>query len=68
VQRPDILERVALDMYLIRGACPIFKAVTGYPGDAEGLVDDWGKGFVNELDYIEEANNGRCVRGRGAVL
>ena len=23
----------------------------------EGLVDDWGTGFVNELDYIAEADN-----------
>lgn len=59
IQRPDILERVALDMHLIRLACPAFKLVTGYPGDAEGLVDDWGKGFVNELDYQEEAVNGK---------
>ena len=29
----------------------------GAPGDIEGLVDDWGFGFVNELDYQQEANN-----------
>uniref|UniRef100_A0A6U2CV00 ABC1 atypical kinase-like domain-containing protein n=2 Tax=Hemiselmis andersenii TaxID=464988 RepID=A0A6U2CV00_HEMAN len=58
VQRPEITEKVALDMYLIRKACPLFKLATEYPGDAEGLVDDWGVGFVNELNYQEEAVNG----------
>lgn len=56
VQRPDILEQVSLDMFLIRTASPLIKAL-GAPGDIEGLVDDWGFGFVNELDYLQEANN-----------
>lgn len=56
VQRPDIVQQVALDMHLIRTAAPLIKAL-GAPGDIEGLVDDWGFGFVNELDYIQEANN-----------
>jgi len=56
VQRPNMVELVALDMHLIRTLAPIIKAI-GAPGDLEGLVDDWGFGFVNELDYIQEANN-----------
>jgi len=56
VQRPDILGQVSLDMFLIRTASPLIKAL-GAPGDIEGLVDDWGFGFVNELDYLQEANN-----------
>lgn len=56
VQRPDILAQVSLDMFLIRTAAPLIKAL-GAPGDIEGLVDDWGFGFVNELDYLQEANN-----------
>merc|ERR1719163_1184484 len=56
VQRPNILEQVALDMHLIRVGAPLARAL-GAPGDIEGLVDDWGFGFVNELDYQQEANN-----------
>jgi predicted unusual protein kinase regulating ubiquinone biosynthesis (AarF/ABC1/UbiB family) len=56
VQRPGIMEAVSLDMFLIRTAAPLIKAL-GAPGDIEGLVDDWGFGFVNELDYLQEANN-----------
>jgi len=56
VQRPGIVQQVALDMHLIRTSAPIIRAL-GAPGDIEGLVDDWGFGFVNELDYKQEANN-----------
>ena len=56
VQRPGIVQQVALDMHLIRTSAPLIKAL-GAPGDIEGLVDDWGFGFVNELDYLQEANN-----------
>ena len=56
VQRPGIVQQVALDMHLIRTSAPLIKAL-GAPGDIEGLVDDWGFGFVNELNYLQEANN-----------
>jgi len=56
VQRPNILERIALDMHLIRESAPLLKKL-GAPGDIEGLVDDWGFGFVNELDYRKEGEN-----------
>eukprot|EP00960_Hanusia_phi_P018427 543167-Hanusia_phi.AAC.5 len=56
VQRPNILERIALDMHLIRESAPLLKQL-GAPGDIEGLVDDWGYGFVNELDYRKEGKN-----------
>eukprot|EP00961_Rhodomonas_salina_P180481 2436228-Rhodomonas_salina.1 len=51
------MTRIALDMHLIRVAEPLFR-LAGYVGDVKGLVDDWGTGFVNELDYIAEAVNG----------
>ena len=56
VQRPNILERIAVDMHLIRESAPLLKQL-GAPGDIEGLVDDWGYGFVNELDYRKEGEN-----------
>lgn len=57
VQRPEMLRRIALDMYLIREhAVPLAKAV-GTPGDLKGTADAWGEGFVAELDYVQEAQN-----------
>ena len=57
VQRPNIMELVALDMYLLREAAPILKRTFNLNSDTIGAVDTWGIGFVDELDYIEEARN-----------
>ena len=58
VQRPDIVEQIALDMYLIREIGGIIKRITKLNTDVIGTVDAWGIGFVDELDYIQEAANG----------
>lgn len=57
VQRPYILERVAIDMHILRSFAPILKSIAGLQSDLVGLVDDWGTGFVNELNYRKEAEN-----------
>lgn len=56
VQRPDMIKQVALDMHVLRSNGGLLR-LAGYVGDVEGLVDDWGVGFVNELNYQEEARN-----------
>lgn len=58
VQRPNILENVALDMHILRSAAPVVRSLAGLQSDLVGIVDDWGTGFVNELDYLKEAYNG----------
>ena len=57
VQRPDILDKVALDMHVLREAAPLIKKIVGLESDLVGIVDDWGNGFVDELNYLKEANN-----------
>eukprot|EP00913_Durusdinium_trenchii_P004632 g4301.t1 len=62
VQRPGMEEVVALDLFLLKlGAGPLraFLNLTraGLNTDIPGLVDEWGKGFVGELDYRQEAAN-----------
>jgi len=64
VQRPGMEEVVALDLYLLKlGAGPLrwFLELTrsGLNTDIPGLVDEWGKGFVGELDYRQEAANAK---------
>eukprot|EP00531_Pseudo-nitzschia_arenysensis_P000798 CAMPEP_0116142814 /NCGR_PEP_ID=MMETSP0329-20121206/15109_1 /TAXON_ID=697910 /ORGANISM="Pseudo-nitzschia arenysensis, Strain B593" /LENGTH=920 /DNA_ID=CAMNT_0003638075 /DNA_START=232 /DNA_END=2995 /DNA_ORIENTATION=+ len=58
VQRPDITNQIALDMHLLREAAPIARRTFNLNTDTEGTVDAWGKGFVDELDYLQEASNG----------
>ena len=58
VQRPQIEERIALDMFLVRElAAPLASSLLGAPGDLVGIADAWGAGLVDELDYHAEALN-----------
>mmetsp|Transcript_7431 Transcript_7431/g.16376 ORF Transcript_7431/g.16376 Transcript_7431/m.16376 type:complete len:750 (-) Transcript_7431:142-2391(-) len=63
VQRPGMEERVALDLFLLRAGTGVAKAVTAIIApfqasqDFVGLIDEWGVGFVGELDYKQEARN-----------
>ena len=57
IQRPDILENVALDMHLLREVFVPLKRLFQLNTDLVGLIDEWGTGFVDELNYFKEANN-----------
>lgn len=57
VQRPDVEDRVALDMYLVREFAAPLAASLGAPGDVVGIADAWGAGLVGELDYEAEGAN-----------
>ena len=54
VQRPDAHPLIALDLHLLRLAAPLQAAILKQDVDLE-LIDEWGSGFVNELDYRAEA-------------
>jgi predicted unusual protein kinase regulating ubiquinone biosynthesis (AarF/ABC1/UbiB family) len=55
VQRPYVLNEVAMDLYMMRSLAPLWKKSQDVNTDLVGLVDAWGTGFVNELDYKAEA-------------
>lgn len=57
VQRPDIMNQIALDMHFLRELAPWAKRTFNLNTDTVGTVDAWGVGFVDELDYISEAEN-----------
>lgn len=57
VQRPNVLAEIALDLHLVREFAPIYKKLTGTATDLQGLADEWGRGFIAELDYRKEADN-----------
>jgi predicted unusual protein kinase regulating ubiquinone biosynthesis (AarF/ABC1/UbiB family) len=63
VQRPKILNDIALDLYLLRLLSPLQTKIINPKADdvdieiAGGFVDEWGKGLVVEVDYKLEAKN-----------
>lgn len=57
VLRPNIEGKIALDMHILRELAPIVKRIFNVNTDLVGVVDTWGTGFVDELDYVSEAKN-----------
>lgn len=68
IQRPDILDDIALDLHLMRMIAPfqvkIMNTINGNStvekediSMAHDLVDEWGRGLIAELDYRTEAKN-----------
>lgn len=63
VQRPKILNDIALDLYLLKLISPIQTKIANPKADsvdiaiANEFVDEWGKGLVAEVDYRLEARN-----------
>jgi predicted unusual protein kinase regulating ubiquinone biosynthesis (AarF/ABC1/UbiB family) len=76
VQRPNVLYNVALDLYMLREILvPLYQKVNPESNtDLRKLVDAWGEGFVNELDYRLEAtataefSQAMVERGLGSVI
>lgn len=58
VQRPDLRERIAVDLYILRRlaawANKTFKQVRS---DLVGILDEFGERIFEEMDYINEGNN-----------
>lgn len=61
VQRPDVLESVTLDLYVIR-LILLFVAKNDSTRESAlsilGVIDNWADRFLQELDYLQEAANG----------
>ena len=58
VQRPGALAAISLDVGIIRSLAEPWRKYKGLNTDLEGLVDEWGRRFVAELDYVAEAGHG----------
>ncbi|KAM0920451.1 hypothetical protein ACQ4PT_007507 [Festuca glaucescens] len=58
VQRPFVLETVTIDLFIIRNLGLVLKRFPQVSLDVVGLVDEWAARFFEELDYINEGENG----------
>jgi predicted unusual protein kinase regulating ubiquinone biosynthesis (AarF/ABC1/UbiB family) len=58
VQRPNALNEIALDLFLVREyLAPLYQWWTRSATDFSALANEWGRGFIAELDYTGEAAN-----------
>ncbi|GLJ04873.1 hypothetical protein SUGI_0005350 [Cryptomeria japonica] len=58
VQRPFVLETVTVDLFIIRKLGMALRKFPQISIDVVGLVDEWAARFFEELDYINEGDNG----------
>ncbi|MEH1796412.1 ABC1 kinase family protein [Nostoc sp.] len=58
VQRPDLRERIAIDLYILRKlATWVQKKVKRVRSDLVGILDELGDRIFEEMDYIHEGEN-----------
>lgn len=58
VQRPFVLETVTIDLFIIRKLGMFLRRFPQVSIDVVGLVDEWAARFFEELDYVNEGENG----------
>ncbi|KAG9136132.1 hypothetical protein Leryth_003746 [Lithospermum erythrorhizon] len=58
VQRPFVLETVTVDLFVIRKLGLVLRKFPQVSLDVVGLVDEWAARFFEELDYVNEGENG----------
>ncbi|GMP55687.1 hypothetical protein CsSME_00020436 [Camellia sinensis var. sinensis] len=58
VQRPFVLETVTVDLFVIRNLGLVLRKFPQVSIDVVGLVDEWAARFFEELDYVNEGENG----------
>ncbi|XP_022722756.1 uncharacterized protein LOC111279945 isoform X2 [Durio zibethinus] len=59
VQRPFVLETVTVDLFIIRNLGLVLRKFPQISIDLVGLVDEWAARFFEELDYVNEGENGQ---------
>jgi aarF domain-containing kinase len=66
VQRPDVLDTVCLDLYLMRRLAVAIQSLPDITTDWAALIDNWAVRFLHEMDYEREAANAAVFKGQMA--
>lgn len=62
VQRPDAIENVGIDMYILRNIAAFIKKQKRLRSNLIGIVDEFGITLCQELNYVREGEN--CMKFR----
>ena len=49
------MNQIAVDMHILHEVAPVLKKTFNLNTNLPGTIDTWAVGFVDELDYISEA-------------
>eukprot|EP00899_Mesostigma_viride_P026951 jgi/Mesvir1/7440/Mv19220-RA.1 len=67
VQRPNVLQQVALDIFLLRALFVVARTLFNVQTNLPAIADELGKGLFGELDYISEARNAEVFASANAT-
>eukprot|EP00798_Chlamydomonas_sp_ICE-L_P014464 gene14464-20478_t len=59
VQRPGVVEMIAMDVYIMRYMAAVLRKIGKLNTDLPTVVDEWATSLFKELDYTREAANAR---------
>lgn len=62
VQRPDAIENVGIDMFILRNIAAFIKKQKKLRSNLVGIVDEFGITLCQELNYVREGDN--CIKFR----
>ncbi len=57
VQRPDLAQKIALDLYILRKLAAWCKTTFKLRSDLVAILDEFGSRIFEEMDYTQEARN-----------
>jgi predicted unusual protein kinase regulating ubiquinone biosynthesis (AarF/ABC1/UbiB family) len=58
VQRPDLAQRIAIDMYILRGLAALAQRhIKQIRSDLVGIIDEFASRIFEEMDYTQEGHN-----------
>ena len=57
VQRPDLIQKIALDLYIGRSFAAWIKRKKWLRSDLVAILDEFGSRIFEEMDYIQEGHN-----------
>jgi aarF domain-containing kinase len=57
VQRPHLLETIALDIFILRNFAKAVRRLRKLNSNLPSLIDDWASSIYREMSYLNEAAN-----------
>lgn len=57
MQRPGLLQRIALDIFILRNLAKVLRKARNVNSNLPALIDDWASSIYKEMSYINELRN-----------
>ena len=62
VQRPGLLQRIALDIFILRNCAKFVRRWKRTNSNLPALIDDWASSIYREMSYVNELQNAETFK------